>query len=382
MKASHSTNQDIQALRGIAILMVLVQHFRGRLPTSDGLNTIFGYFAFWGGVDLFFVISGFVITLSLLNSTAVGNGGTLTWTDFKRFMGRRFRRLLPASWFWLLAFLVLLLVSPELATPEWSISTFYGLLSGLVGVANVYWSYCETSGLVYKTCTSLDVGGVYWSLSLEEQFYLVLAISLTMAPIKRVITVMLAGVAVLSFYQLFLSEMRFLSLSWALRPQGLVIGVGIALLYRAGKLEWVSGLPKISIAAFMALATLALCWTPASLQLSQTIFVLTVISASMVVAASGDGAISRGVMEPLVWIGNRSYSIYLSHAVVYHAMRKSIEATIGPDTYASPSNLETLAWMITAFMLVMVVGALSYRFIETIMWKPKENPVIRTDAGR
>ena len=279
-------NQDVQALRGIAILMVLLQHFRGRLPTSHGLNTIFENFAFWGGVDLFFVISGYVIALSLFNSTEVGVSGQLSTAGFRSFMVRRCKRLIPASWFWLGAFLVLLVISPELSTTEIKFSTFFGILSGMFGVANFYWSYCGTSGFLNTLCTSPDVAGVYWSLGLEEQFYLLLAASLMVLPITRVITVFVAGALVLSFYQIYISEVQFLSLGWVLRPQGLVIGVLLAILFREKRLEWLRYLPKPLIGGLVSILILALCWIPTHMSLSLSISALALTSGIIVALES------------------------------------------------------------------------------------------------
>ena len=94
---------DIELLRGIAIVFVLIEHIRINLLTwTGGEGTpLYHYFGFWTGVDLFFAISGFVIARSLLRSLDGTSGFTEFFNVAIAFWVRRAWRLLPSAWLWL-----------------------------------------------------------------------------------------------------------------------------------------------------------------------------------------------------------------------------------------------------------------------------------------
>lgn len=134
---------ELDGIRGIAILLVLVFHF-GRYFPSGGLDRFWGSIAGLGtnGVDLFFVLSGFLITGILLRTKDSEH-------YFRTFYGRRILRIFPLYYAFLAVFL---LFHP---------SAHLGL----------YWTYLSN----WKTAFQIDYGPLahLWSLSIEEQFYLV-----------------------------------------------------------------------------------------------------------------------------------------------------------------------------------------------------------------
>ena len=141
---------DIQGLRAIAVLLVVAYHL-----WPEGLT---GGFV---GVDVFFVISGFLITAHLLHHPPEG------WRDLLEFWGRRIRRILPA------AFLVLAVtaVASRIVAPEtrWAANAGEIIASAL---------YVQNWVLASNSVDYLAAGDAptpvqhYWSLSIEEQFYL------------------------------------------------------------------------------------------------------------------------------------------------------------------------------------------------------------------
>jgi peptidoglycan/LPS O-acetylase OafA/YrhL len=146
--SSSGYRKDVQSLRGLAVLMVLVYHFR--LPPISG-----GYL----GVDVFFVISGFLITSLIVRDADAG------MFAFGTFYLHRARRLLPAAY----ATLILCLaVSPVLLT-ESQMRDFVAQLTGaaLFAANVVLWmqtGYFEHSATVKPLLH-------FWSLSIEEQYY-------------------------------------------------------------------------------------------------------------------------------------------------------------------------------------------------------------------
>jgi peptidoglycan/LPS O-acetylase OafA/YrhL len=93
----------LDGLRAIAITAVLVTHFRGGIDLDSPANRLFVFWTNfgWMGVDLFFVLSGFLITGILLDSKQ--NAPILPWLRFFRpFYGRRILRIFPLYWVYLL----------------------------------------------------------------------------------------------------------------------------------------------------------------------------------------------------------------------------------------------------------------------------------------
>ena len=144
-----SYRPEIDGLRAFAVIAVIINHFNKELLPS-------GYL----GVDIFFVISGFVITSSLYQRTAQ------TFSEFlSGFYERRVKRLVPALVFFVLVMsLLICLFNPD---PDLSLKT--GLAS-LFGVSNFY--LLKQSTDYFSSSTELNVFTHTWSLGVEEQFYL------------------------------------------------------------------------------------------------------------------------------------------------------------------------------------------------------------------
>src|SRR5688572_4444796 len=148
----------LDGLRGIAIILVMLHHFTYIRPTS-GIDGLIGGVLFfcWSGVDLFFVLSGFLITGILLDTRG-------SERYFSTFYARRTLRIFPLYY---LVLFVALIVLPQ----------FPAVNSVLVGSDNSppqwpYWFYVTNFAIA-------DGGWVHgwvdvaWSLAIEEQFYLV-----------------------------------------------------------------------------------------------------------------------------------------------------------------------------------------------------------------
>lgn len=166
--------KDIQALRGVAIAMVLLQHL-SLLPTLGSSLTLPVYMPSYSGVELFFVISGFVVTRSIL----FGGGGA------GDFLLRRALRLYPA----IFAFLVL----------SFGINMWNGWLTvpnsfapALIAAPGEFWRQgaAIVSGALinYSMLTgrpAIYLNGAMWSLSVEFQFYAAGAIGLALIGLWR-----------------------------------------------------------------------------------------------------------------------------------------------------------------------------------------------------
>lgn len=143
--------QDIDGLRAFAVLAVIVNHADPTALSSGFL-----------GVDVFFVISGYVIALSLMSNASQPFGGFL-----RGFYTRRIKRLMPGlSLCVALSSVVLLVIDPDPATSLWT------GLAGLIGVANIHLYFQQLD--YFATDTGFNAFTHMWSLGIEEQFYLLL----------------------------------------------------------------------------------------------------------------------------------------------------------------------------------------------------------------
>ena len=172
----HGKIADIELLRGMAVIFVLIEHLPLNLfPWMSGQGTrLYYYFGFWTGVDLFFAISGFVITRSLLPMLEMTSGAAAFFNATLSFWVRRAWRLLPSAWLWLAIILVLSLAFNH-SHAFWSFrANLEATVAAVLDVANF------RILLVYGK-SEPGVAFPYWSLSLEEQFYILLPIALFFA---------------------------------------------------------------------------------------------------------------------------------------------------------------------------------------------------------
>lgn len=300
---------DIEGLRAVAVaLVVLFHYFRTAVSQFQG-----GYV----GVDVFFVISGYVITGLLLRERA-----TTTKTNLVGFYGRRARRILPMS---------TLVIVVSLIFERYFIG---GSIAGLVAVdarwaavflANFHFAHVYPNYLAQRAGSPLQT---YWSLATEEQFYLVYPfLFVLVAAIGRrwslriklgvVLVAVIGGslacsviTTVPGFNDLVAYDSPF-TRAWELALGGLVaVAAGpLSKLPRvvAGALAWL-GLAGIGVATTH--------YTLLTLYPGDAV-VLPVVATALViaggVAAPRWGAEALLKLAPFRWLGRWSYSLYLWH---------------------------------------------------------------------
>ena len=301
---------DIEGLRGIAVLLVVFFH-AGLLSTA-GTQLPGGFI----GVDLFFVISGFLIT-GLLIRERERNGRV----SFARFYARRVRRILPAAAVCLLItiplayYLVALIERP---------SAMLDGATAALSFANV--RFALTTDYFHPTSYSPFLH--FWSLGVEEQFYFVWPALLAVVAWRRTrlgAGVALAGIVVGSF---------LLSLAWThdnptwafymLPTRAWQLAAGGLLAVGAGSFKWLPGPFKsvvsqlLVIAGWLALAALlidALIINSVTVPYPGTAALVPTL-AGVLLIASGTERHGPGVLLslwPIRFIGKISYSLYLWH---------------------------------------------------------------------
>jgi peptidoglycan/LPS O-acetylase OafA/YrhL len=292
---------DIDGLRALAILSVVLCH--ASVPWITGGFT---------GVDIFFVISGYLIGGHTYSEVRAGS------FSYLRFYRRRAKRILPAFFavmaFTLLAALVLL--SP-LEAAKCARAAFAATLS----VSNLlFWH----SANYFQTKSDLIPLLMTWSLGVEEQFYAVIPVLLVLvARIRRNWTLpAILAVCALSFllaqYQLDGHSQRAFQAAFYLLPaRAWELGVGVALAVAEQRGARISTVARFSLA--IGLARVILIVAPLFLLNEHSLFpgaaaLPSVLGTSMLIAVPACW-INRRLLSlpPLVFVGRVSYSWYLWH---------------------------------------------------------------------
>ena len=152
---------DIEVLRGFAVLFVVVHHASDNLLTwtSPALTRFYTYFGGWFGVDLFFAISGFVIARDLVPRLQVSTNNISALQITLAFWLRRAWRLLPSAWLWLGIILLATVIFNQSGAFGTFRANFEATIAAITQVANVRFA---ESFMRWEYGASF----VYWSLSL------------------------------------------------------------------------------------------------------------------------------------------------------------------------------------------------------------------------
>jgi peptidoglycan/LPS O-acetylase OafA/YrhL len=315
-------------------------------------------------VDLFFAISGFVITRSLLPMLEMTSGTAGYFNATLSFWVRRVWRLLPSAWLWLAVILVSAAVFNRSGV-FWSFrANFEGAIAALLDVANFRIAIVYGHG-------EPGASFPYWSLSLEEQFYILLPIALFFAG-RRLPWVLAAGILA----QFFIvrvgphtSELGMLLNT--LRSDALMMGVLLAIWsrspsYRLFEPTGLKGRPLAGLAllAFFTVS-LAAVGGPGLTIVSFTVGLVALVSVVLVFLASYDQDYlmpAGPVKRVMLWVGSRSYALYLIHIPAFFLARE-IWFRIEPPGTVFDQHF-ALRLLLTGFGLLLVLTELNYRLVE------------------
>lgn len=366
---------DIELLRGIAVLGVLFHHLQDSLFAAAVplLQSITLYNQPWWGVDLFFAISGFVIARSLIPALRRCTTGREYWQQTRNFWLRRAFRLLPSAWLWL----ALMLLACLFLNRSGAFGTLHANIQAtLAGVAQYANFRFADSFYRYEYGTSF----VYWSLSLEEQFYLLFPLLIVLFR-KHLVWALLALVAV----QLFTLRTPILMV---VRTDALALGVLLAMWsvqpsYRSWEPTFL-GRPWAGLSALVGVSlVLGFMATDRFTFTHYRIGVIALLCALLVWIASynRDYLMPKGALKNVMtWIGSRSYGIYLIHIPAYLLVREFTfrlqEANL-PNPAGHP-----LPTLLIAFGLIALLSELNYRLIEMPMRQRGASLVQRLSPSR
>lgn len=347
---------EIDGLRTIAVCSVLIYHAKFTLNGDDFLP---GGFL---GVDIFFVISGFLITSLIVREwDQTGRFSILNFYD------RRARRLLPAL------FVVILACLPAawfILLPSQMIDFIYSMLGSLAFVSNMYWyfslqAYGAESGLIKPLLHT-------WSLAVEEQFYIFFPLLYLLA-LRRVsrfiplLGILLVGVC-LALAEFTTQHERSLSFYWLLSRLWELLAGGLLahLLFLRPNLWHFGFLRQTMPSVGMILILTPLFFGETMWHHPGLTTVPTILGTILVIWFSGGSDWTSRILKSrlFVSIGLISYSLYLWHYPIFAFGR-----LIAPE----PLLAHKVVW----FALSFALATFSYWLIESpfrdtkrVPWRP------------
>jgi peptidoglycan/LPS O-acetylase OafA/YrhL len=343
----------IDGLRAISVIAVLVYHL--------GLSWWPGGFL---GVDLFFVISGYVITRLILDSIERSSA-----LDLKKFYRSRIRRLFPA--------LIFMVVGTTLFVGFWAPETIRRFLQDLpyLFTGTMNWALVAREQDYFSTIGRPPLLQHTWSLAVEIQFYLLwplLLLAFLRFFGKRHIPKFALIFAIASGVLLFLYSVKIDADSQSsvshvyfgsdTHTIGLFLGSALAVKWiprnftsniAKGAKNFIDSFGAVGFTGLLALFLLV---NQDNATLYRIAFPLTAIFGCMTLMSLVHPAsrIARWVTTaPMMWIGERSYGIYLWHWIVFQVTRPSVDL-VGDQ------------WALYAlrFLIVFALADISYRWIE------------------
>ena len=344
---------SVDGLRAVAVIAVLLYHL--------GIDWIPGGFL---GVDLFFVISGYVITGLILDSIEKSGG-----LDLRAFYLSRIRRLVPA----LIAMVVLTTLYIGVYAPE-TVRRFLNDLP-FVFTGTMNWALVNREQDYFEVIGRPPLLQHTWSLAVEAQFYLawplVLLFVLRYFGKKNISFVALA-IALASGIALFIysvqidikeSAVSHVYFGTDTHSIGLFLGAALAVSWKPQNLtkeitkRAQDFVDLIGVFGFLGLLSAFLFINESDPTLYRIAFPLTALFGcatliSVIHPASRFAPILS--TRPALWIGERSYGIYLWHWIVFQLTRPSIDL-VGDD------------WALYSLrvLIVFALADISYRYIET-----------------
>jgi len=344
----------LDGLRAIAVLAVLAYH--ADLAWAPG-----GFL----GVDVFFVLSGFLITSLLLESAA-----RLGSPDMKRFYLRRARRLLPALFAVLIgSTLLVITIAPDEAANQQR-----DLPAALVYLTN--WVYVFTDQSYFEATGRPPMLEHLWSLAVEEQFYLIWPWVFLLAwrtgrstRVRRwaaggaiASTALMVLLSVVNGYPTQNDPSR-VYFGTDTHAMGLLVGAALATVWipRLARADLVPGARATvnAIGGITLLLLLVVFWQvdeDSSLLYRGGFLALSALVALLIVAATHPASQVGRILgsAPMRYIGTRSYGIYLWHWPIFLVTRPGLDVPV-----TGTANL------LLRLLLTFGIAELSYRFLET-----------------
>jgi len=353
----------LDGLRGIAIMAVIIWHC---MPCCQS------FFPGWAGVDLFFVLSGYLITGRLLDTK--GQPGY-----FFRFYRNRILRIWPLYYALVIPFLLLLPYVGEINQADLTLYQQHPL-SFLLFFQN--WTFIR-----HGPIRDYSLGHL-WSLAIEEQFYLVwpLIILLVRTPRRRIrlfVSLILIGLTTRCIYyafHLYGDDPVHIYYNTFFRADGLLAGSLLCQLHRLHiKISrvWSAVIVLVGLLSFPTVG-MTTGWIspliPFSVSVGYTL--LAIVFACMLHLALQPKHLIARLCEirPLRWIGKISYGLYMIHMPVWIIVGNELFRISRKINWTGHEKL--LYWIVALIctLLSFFLSAISFRYFESFFLRLKTSP--------
>lgn len=358
---SSANNQripELDGIRGLAILLVIVWHYgNNQIVANDfsflhwvRISTSF----FWSGVDLFFVLSGFLLGGILLKNRGSGS-------YFKTFYIRRACRIFPLYYGFFLVFVILyhtparenfpwLFGSPPEPLPLWTYATY---------TQNIFMGINETLGAHGLVAT--------WSLAVEEQFYLVLPLVIFFLRGRLLLALCIAMVIAAPFLRYYCSNWYESFAMLHCRADSLLIGVLAAYAMQHERTvnllrSWRMLLYLVFFALLALVGIMSFYYSFMSINYVLLNSIVAVMYALLILLAllQPKDIVPRILRSTwLVQVGIISYGIYIYHLFISGILHQLF--------FGKPpilSNAADLSVTLLSFIVTLAVAWCSYNFFE------------------
>ena len=355
---------ELDGLRGLAILLVILCHYVGdpkHGPLGFWVDRMLSALSVgWSGVDLFFVLSGFLIGGILLDARATPH-------YFRAFYMRRVHRILPVYYGWLLLFAVLAAVALWFFPGRYPVQPrdLYQIPGYMLFLQNMMYDLTPFQWIWLS---------MMWSLAIEEQFYLLAPPLIRFVTLRHVVFTLAATICLAPVLRLL--ALRYLSLgsyiavfAMPCRADALACGMLLAVAWREDRFraflaEHTTLLRRILLALSFLVA--ALLWW-----LAHPVSVVTVTigygslaafySCLLLFVLSQKQSWVAGVMrwKILRGLGTISYCVYVIHATIHQFVHRLLLHD-APQIY----NARGVGVTLLALAVTLIVASISWRYFE------------------
>jgi peptidoglycan/LPS O-acetylase OafA/YrhL len=351
----------LDGVRGVALLLVVLYHTVGfsKVAARTPLEQIISHIASegWVGVDLFFVLSGFLITGILLRTRQSEH-------FYRNFMLRRVLRIFPLYYlFIVIFFLVLPPMLPQHAE-----------LQKLPPLQAWYWLYIPNFRIFLQGDWSAIYAEHTWSLAIEEQFYLVWPLVVLFAGARRLPWIAILGlVGSLAFRVWIARDDPGFAKTLVLMPahlDGLMLGSILAVMMEQypekilSRRLWMVLLIVVCMAGMLATGLSPLNYTTKHYALNVTwVSILFTALIGLLVTARPGSLLERVFSNRVLrFVGFYSYGLYLFHEAVFRELGKNLPTRNGP-ALVHWAAIVTIGSVISLLLAVAVYRLYEARFL-------------------